>query len=67
VEFHDDDWLAGARLVAFEMLKTHAQPDGARCSVALTVQAGKGAAQRKEVAYHVKMEPRVLIARDPYF
>jgi hypothetical protein len=53
--------------VRFEVTKTFAQPDGARCSVTLTVKPARGEEQVKEVAYHVKTDAKVLIARDPYF
>jgi hypothetical protein len=67
IEFQDDDWQAGASLIEFDVIKTFAEPDGARCSVVLTVKRPQGQPERKEATYHVKTEPKLVIARDPYF
>ena len=68
MEFHDDDWKAGAKLVEYEIVKVYGQPDGlARCSVKLVVQPRQRGKQpvRKEATYHVVLRPKVIVAGDP--
>ena len=68
LEFHDDDWRAGAKLVEYEIVKVYGSPDGlARCSVKLVVQPRKGGKGpvRKEATYHVTLRPKVVVSVDP--
>jgi len=68
VEFYDDDWLAGAKLIDFEIGKVFLEPSDqtARCSVILTVQRRKKKASVKVgCTYQVVAEPAVVVARDP--
>jgi hypothetical protein len=67
IEFHDDDWRAGAKLVAFEMVTTYRETDGqARCAVKLNLQRGREEPVQQAVTYQVNLEPKVVIARDPF-
>jgi hypothetical protein len=68
MEFHDDDWKAGAKLVEYEIVKVYGMPDGlARCSVKLVIQPRQRGKElvRKEATYHVVLRPKVVVAGDP--
>lgn len=66
IEFHDDDWQSGARLVDYRLRKTYRGTDGRpRCAATLTVEHA-GDAKTLEVTYEVNTTPRIVVARDPY-
>ena len=66
VEFHDDDWDVGAKLIEFEIRQTYMDRDGtARCAVTLKVQRGKKAPVDVRCAYQILTVPKVMVGRDP--
>lgn len=66
IDFHDDDWKKGAKLVSYEMKQTYDPRDGSspRCAVVLTMEL-RGRRVQREVTYEVHTKPKVLVARDP--
>jgi hypothetical protein len=66
IEFHDDDWAAGAVLTKYEILKTWIDVDQTpRCQVRLNVQYGSDNPREVICAYQVVREPKKIVARDP--
>ena len=67
VEFHDDDWRQGARLVDYRVVKAYRSDDGtSRCAVVLSLAARNGRKWEREVVYQVKPGASLVVARDPY-
>jgi hypothetical protein len=68
IEFHDDDWQRGARLVDFQIVKTYLESDGTpRCSVQFTIQLGAKAPEKRRATYQlVNKGNAVVVARDPF-
>jgi len=69
VQFFDDLWTSGNRLVSFQVKDTVGdnQDNIIRCFVVLTLKDKKGRSSEREVAYQVTLKNPVVIARDPYF
>jgi hypothetical protein len=66
IEFHDDDWKRGARLIDYEVTKTYRDTDGApRCAVTLRIQS-RGKSKTIKVTYQANTSSRIVIARDPF-
>jgi hypothetical protein len=71
MQFTDEDWQGGAKLVGYQIVKVYGQSDGiARCAVKLELevrQRGKAGLVPtvKEATYHVVLRPKVVVARDP--
>jgi outer membrane PBP1 activator LpoA protein len=66
--FTDEALEKGWKLTAFQILRTEADREKIiRSFVKLTLADRRGKASEIEVAYQVKLEPTVVIARDPYF
>lgn len=66
IEFHDDDWQRGARLIDYELTKTYRDTDGApRCAVTLSIQS-RGKSKTIKVTYQATTSSKIVIARDPY-
>jgi hypothetical protein len=67
IEFHDDDWQQGARLVGFEIVKTDRGTDGRpRCLVKLDVRLPDSDHEtQREVTYEVNTAPKIVITRAP--
>jgi hypothetical protein len=66
IEFHDDDWRQGARLMDYQIVQVYRDPDGSpRCAVRLTVQRGEREPEQVEEIYQIVTKPNVIIARDP--
>jgi hypothetical protein len=67
IEFFDDDWIKGARLSNFRLVRTFIDTDGlAKCAVELTVQVGSDSATSQAVTYQVVKKPHIVISRDPF-
>lgn len=69
VQFFDDLWTSGNRLVSFQIKDTVGDNQDViiRCSVALTLKDKKGRTSEREVTYQVTLKSPVVVARDPYF
>jgi hypothetical protein len=66
IEFHDDDWRHGARLVDYQIVQVYRDPDGSpRCAVKLTLKRGEREPEQVEEIYQIVTKPNVIIARDP--
>jgi hypothetical protein len=66
IEFHDDDWQRGARLIGYELTKTYRDTDGAaRCVVTLSILS-RGKSKTIKVTYQANTSTKIVIARDPY-
>jgi hypothetical protein len=66
--FTDEALEKGAKLTEFQILRTEADRDKIiRSFVKLTLLDRRGKSSTIEVAYQVKQEPTLTIARDPYF
>jgi hypothetical protein len=66
IEFHDDDWQRGARLLDYELTKTYCDTDGAaRCAVTLSVLR-RGKPDTVKVTYQANTSTKIVIARDPF-
>jgi hypothetical protein len=67
IEFYDDDWQKGAKLIDYQIDQTYRETDGSpRCAVTLTVQHGDRASAAVKVTYQVNTKPKIVIARDPF-
>jgi hypothetical protein len=63
-----DEALKTSKLTEYQILRTEADRDKIlRSFVKLTLVDRKGKTSTIEVAYQVKLEPTLSIARDPYF
>lgn len=66
IEFHDDDWLAGAKLMDFELTQTFRDNDGKpRCEAKLTLEFGGGKQESKTVIYEANLDGGIVVGRDP--
>jgi hypothetical protein len=66
IEFHDDDWQRGVRLINYELTKTYRDTDGApRCAVTLSIQS-RGKPKTIKVTYQANTSSTIVIARDPF-
>ena len=66
IEFHDDDWKRGARLIGYEVTKTYRDTDGApRCAVTLNILS-RGKSKTIKITYQANIATNIVIARDPY-
>jgi hypothetical protein len=68
VEFSDDSWARGEKLLDFRLNNAEGKPGTPlRCTVSLTLQDRRGKTLEKEVVYEVKLGNPRVVARDPYF
>jgi hypothetical protein len=68
LEFTDESWAKGDRLLEFQLLRTEGQAGlPLRCTAALKVRDRVGKTVDKEVVYEVRLGNPVVIARDPYY
>jgi hypothetical protein len=66
IEFHDDDWQSGARLIDFTVENSYRDSAGGpRCTVQLTIELD-GRSETKSVVYEAKVGSTVVVTRDPY-
>jgi hypothetical protein len=66
IEFYDDDWQRGARLIDYELTKTYRDTDGApRCAVSMDIQS-RGKSRTIKVTYQANTSSKIVIPRDPF-
>jgi hypothetical protein len=66
IEFHDDDWREGVRLVDYQIVQVYHDTDGLpRCAVRLTLQRSEREQEQIDEIYQIVTKPNVIIARDP--
>lgn len=66
IEFHDDDWNLGAKLIEHRITKTYIDTDGQpRCAVELKVQHNGKEPLEVRATYQVLVEPKIVVGRDP--
>lgn len=67
LDFFDDDWQRGAKLVSFRVIRTFFDTDDLpKCAVELTVQSGDAAPVTQHVTYQAVKKPHVIVSRDPF-
>lgn len=67
LEFFDDDWMKGARLTNYRLVRSFVDTDGlAKCAVELSLQAEGSPASTLTVTYQLAKKPHVVISRDPF-
>jgi hypothetical protein len=63
VQFRDDDWQAGAKLLEYRILKVGGEEDGETvCTVHLKVEV-RGKAVNRNLNYRVTLTPKRAVAR----
>lgn len=66
IEFHDEEWLGGAKLVEFELKETYRDTDGRpRCAANLTLETSSGKRESKLVIYETNLDQGIVVGRDP--
>lgn len=67
VEFHEALWIAGEKLVSFEMgtAKYAEAAQAVRCEVKLTIRNKKGKERTENVVYDVTLGPPVKVMNNP--
>lgn len=66
IEFHDDDWNLGAKLIEHRITNTYIDTDGGpRCAVELKIEYGGKMPQDVRATYQVLLEPKIVVGRDP--
>ena len=65
VQFRDDDWQAGAKLLEYRVLKADGEEEGETVCAVLLKLEGRGKAVDRTVSYRVTLTPKRTVSRYP--